>query len=84
MNDIAEKLGISSFYLSRMFKQEKECSFVEVLTDMRIREAICLLHTTHLSNQEICQRVGYASTAYFYRVFKKTTGFTVGTIRQIR
>lgn len=84
LNDIAEKLGISSFYLSRMFKQEKECSFVEVLTDMRIREAIRLLHTTHLSNQEICQRVGYASTAYFYRVFKKTTGFTVGTIRQIR
>ena len=47
-------------------------------------EAIRLLHTTHLSNREISSQIGYASTTYFYRVFKKTTGFTVSEIRKLR
>lgn len=84
LNDLAEELKISPFYLSRMFKQERDSSFVEILTDLRVREAIRLLHTTHLSNREISSQIGYASTTYFYRVFKKTTGFTVSEIRKLR
>ena len=82
LEETAEKLGISSFYLSRLFTQERDVSFVEILTDIRVRKAIRLLSENRLSNQEVCQAIGYASTPYFYRVLKKTTGLTVGMIRK--
>ena len=82
LEDTAATIGISSFYLSRLFKQEKQVTFVEVLTDVRIRRAVQLMKENQLSMREICQQTGYSSMTYFYRVFKKTTGFTVGVMRK--
>lgn len=82
LEDTAATIGISPFYLSRLFKQEKKVTFVEVLTDVRIRRAVELMKENRLSMREICQATGYSSMTYFYRVFKKTTGFTVGVMRK--
>lgn len=81
LEEIAGELGISPFYLSRLFTQSKDFSFIELLTDVRIRRAIRLIREGAMSNREICDQIGYASITYFYRVFKKTTGMTVGEMR---
>lgn len=82
LDDVAEQIGISPFYLSRLFKQEKDLTFVELLTDLRIRRAVSMMADSEKTLREISIATGFSSLPYFYRVFKKTTGFTTGEIRQ--
>lgn len=82
LEDIAQLVGISSFYLSRLLKQELDKSFVEVMTEVRITEALKLLPDQTKTIREISEAVGYFNTNYFYKVFKKHTGMTVGEIRR--
>lgn len=75
--------GISSFYLSRLLTQQLQTSFVELLTSARINEAIRLMREEGDRTKNLSGRVGYQSAAYFYRVFKKNTGLTVGEMREL-
>lgn len=75
-------MGISYFYLSRMLKQEKNANFSEVLTNVRIWRAIKKMRDSRKPIREISAEVGYANVTYFYKVFKKTAGISVGTMRK--
>lgn len=79
---ISESIGLSSFYLTRLLKNQKNTTFVEMLTDIRIRKAILLLEEGQKSVREIGILVGYPNQSYFYKVFKKTTGIALGDIRK--
>lgn len=79
---VAEKIGISPFYLSRLFRAERGESFVEYLTAVRMQTAVRLAKETRLSIREIATRTGYGSPTYFCRVFKKYTGRTIGDLRE--
>lgn len=81
LEETAEAIGISSFYLSRLFKQEGSLTFVEILTDIRVRRALRMMIEGKKTMKEICQKIGYVNMTYFYKVFKKTTGFTVGEMK---
>ena len=74
--------GISPFYLSRLLKQELNETFVEILTKVRITRALVLLSDSRKTIREIGEEVGYGNTTYFYKVFKKQTGMTVGEVRR--
>lgn len=82
LDAVAEEIGISPYYLSRLFKAERGESFVEYLTTVRMKEAVRLAKETRLSIKEIATRTGYASTTYFCRVFKRYTGSTIGELRE--
>lgn len=77
----AEKIGISSFYLSRLFKQERKKTFVEVLTDIRIGAALDLMWKSNESFQRITEQVGYDNVSYFYKLFKKKMVFSASEVR---
>ncbi len=79
---VAKNTNVSSFYLSRLFKQELRRNFLEVLTNIRIQRAIELLPDSRLSVREISEMVGYLNAAYFYKVFKKHVGVSVSQIRE--
>ena len=79
---VADKIGISTYYLSRLFKAERGESFVEYLTSVRMKNAVMLARDTRLSIREIALKTGYASPTYFCRVFKKYTGGTIGDLRE--
>lgn len=83
MELVAGRLGISSFYLSRLLTQQLDESFTEILTDTRIDHAIELIRRENFMVKDIGRRVGYLSDTYFYKVFKKNTGMTVGEMRQL-
>ncbi|WP_245948246.1 response regulator transcription factor [Paenibacillus sambharensis] len=80
---VAAELCVSSVYLSRLFKQETGVSYSTLLTEMRIKEAIRLLHDTDLSMNEIAQRIGYETQHYFSTAFKKATGVPPAHYRKV-
>lgn len=82
LDAVAEQIGISPYYLSRLFRAERGESFVEYLTAVRMKTAVRLAKETRLSIREIATRTGYGSPTYFCRVFKKYTGSTIGELRE--
>lgn len=80
-DEMAEKIGISSFYLSRLIKQQLNLNFIDLLTEVRIHQAILLIRKGRDTVKTIGNNVGYSNTNYFYKVFKKATGMTVGEMR---
>ena len=73
---VADHLGVSYYFLSRIFKEETNMSFSDLLNDIRIRHATELLTSTQNSVQEISTVVGYTNWSTFLRAFRKRTGTT--------
>ena len=82
LEQLAEKNSISTFYLSRLFRQEMGRTFVDILTDIRIRKAIDMLYQDDYKIQEIGGMVGYQNMGHFFKVFKKHTGMTPGEMKK--
>lgn len=78
---MCKDLYISTSYFSAVFKKFQERTFVEFLTDLRIRKAMDLLRTTNLKTYEIALRVGYRDAHYFSLSFRKATGSTPTSYR---
>lgn len=76
LKSVAQHVFVSESYLSRIFKEDMNKSFVEYLTEIRIKKAIELLKATDLPNYTIAEKIGYENINYFGRVFKKITGLT--------
>ena len=71
---IAQKCGLSTSYFSRKFKEQTGVNYIDVLTDIRIREAQKLLGTTDMSIGSIIEEVGYCDDKHFRKLFNKVTG----------
>ena len=72
--EIAEGVGVSEDYLSRVFNQELGLSPWDYLNRYRIAQAKEQLRQNHDSISQIAQRVGFPDPAYFSRVFRRLTG----------
>ncbi|HHT47817.1 MAG TPA: response regulator [Firmicutes bacterium] len=70
---LADMVNVSSFYLSRLFKEELGESFSEYITRLRMEKTIQLL-SKGCSVKECCFLVGYNDPNYFSRIFKKHFG----------
>lgn len=70
LKDIADHVGLSPFYLERMFKQETSETPRLYLEKIRIDKAMHLLKCSTLTNLEICYEVGFQSPSNFYKVFR--------------
>ena len=71
---MAQKCGFSTSYFSRKFKEQTGEKYIDVLTDIRMREAQRMLEETDMSVLEIVEEVGYCDDKHFRRVFQKHTG----------
>ena len=71
---MADRVGLSSFYLSRLFREEVGESFNEYVTRIRIDKAIELLQTTSLKVYEVAEQIGIPSYRYFSVLFRNRTG----------
>lgn len=76
LDDVSRVVNISSYYFSKVFKEETGENFIDYLTKLRIEAAKKLLKTTNKSMKEIASEVGYPDPNYFSRNFKKYTGKT--------
>ena len=71
LENVAEKIYISPYYLSHLFKEELGITFLEYLTRIRMEEAKKLLMDRSLTILDISLRIGYDDPGYFSKVFKK-------------
>lgn len=81
LDSIADHLGITDAYLSRLFKSEMGLNFKPYLTNYRIDKAKLLLMQTDKKIDVIRQLVGYQSSTQFVRAFKKAEGMTPSKFR---
>lgn len=82
LQDVADEVALSAQYLSKMFRREMGCTFVDYLTNLRIRKSIDLLHNEELKMYEIAEQVGYSTQHYFSSVFKKKLGISPNDYRK--
>lgn len=74
IEEIAERFGISSSYLSRKFKEETAHTFLEMLHQYRLQKAIELLSKGELKVYEVSEKTGFGEYKNFCAIFKKYTG----------
>ncbi|MBP5237301.1 MAG: AraC family transcriptional regulator [Clostridia bacterium] len=74
LSDICKKLGYSVPYVSNKFRDTVGMTFSHYLQKERVNRSRALLLCTNLSVEEICSKVGYNNSTFFYRIFKKETG----------
>jgi two-component system response regulator YesN len=83
LSAIAEDVGISSRYLSRLFSEELGESFIDYVTRTRMEKAVELLKTTNMKVYEISEKIGIPSYRYFSALFKNWTGKTPKEFKRI-
>jgi len=72
--EIAEAIGVSEDYLTRVFNRELGISPWDYLNRYRILRSQALLRTSDQSIGAIARAVGFKDQAYFSRVFSKQNG----------
>ncbi|MCB0206004.1 MAG: helix-turn-helix domain-containing protein, partial [Anaerolineae bacterium] len=82
--DIADAVGVSSSYLSKIFREEVKLTTWDYLNRLRIRKAKELLETTTDTITSIATQVGFDDSAYFSRIFRKYTAQSPQSYRQQR
>ena len=76
LDTLSQQFENSVTYISHLFKKETHMTIIEYLTKIRIREAKKMLKTTTWKVYEVSEMVGYGSSQYFGKVFRKLEGMT--------
>lgn len=76
LTKIAKKFHISESYLIRKFKKDIGDTPIVFCIKQRIKQAKHLLSTTNMDITQISMNVGFNSSSYFSKEFKKYTGLT--------
>ncbi|WP_433923756.1 helix-turn-helix domain-containing protein [Paenibacillus taichungensis] len=82
LNIVADKLNLTSGYLSSIFKEKTNINFSEYLNNLRVERAKELLVNVDLRIQDIATQVGYQNVNSFIRMFKRRYGLTPGEYRK--
>lgn len=76
--DVAEYVGVSRSYLSRLFNAETGISLSEYIVSKKIETARNMIEYSDYSASEISNILAFPSQSYFVKVFKKYTNVTPG------
>lgn len=82
LEDVAERLGITTTYLSRLFKRETGESFADYLIRIRVERAANLLIYSEESISYIAEYVNFPNQSYLGKMFKKVKGMTPNEYRK--
>ena len=83
LDDIADTLGISASYLSRLFKKETGQALQDFINDVRVEKAANLLIYSDESLPRIAGYVGFPSQSYFGKVFRQRMQMTPKQYREL-
>lgn len=84
INEIAEKLALSTNSLYRIVKEYSGTSPKDFLTNRLMTEAQRKLRYSNLSVKELAYQLGFNDPDYFSRLFKKCTGKNVSEVLETR
>lgn len=80
---IAQEFGITSTYVSKLFKSIEDSGFVNYVNTKRIETAKQLLTETNLKIDGIMAEAGFLNASSFIRLFKAHEGITPGNYRKL-
>ncbi|MFD0959058.1 helix-turn-helix domain-containing protein [Paenibacillus chungangensis] len=83
LETIADEIGLSPKYVSRLFKETTGTSITQYISLVRISKAKELLAQTDLKVSEISERIGITSRTTFLRLFKKHESLSPLDYRQL-
>lgn len=78
---LADYVKISSSYLRAIFKETTNKSLASYITEYRFEMAKYFLETTPYTINEICNKIGFSNSNYFYTSFKKFFGISPNQYR---
>lgn len=81
LEDVANRVYLSSSYFSKVFKKEMGVNFNTWLNNLRIEKSKRLL-LENIRLADIAGMVGFEDQSYFSRVFKKATGVSPNRYRE--
>ena len=81
MSALSERFSLNESTLSRLFRQERDTTFLEYLQSLRVRKAKDLLKTE--SVKDTARLTGFWDTQALIRVFKKYEGITPGQYKDL-
>ncbi len=80
LTDVAQAVYVSHWHLSKLLNATGK-SFSDILNEIRIKKAQELMDDPSLHISDISEKVGFADTAHFSRVFRKYTGMSANEYR---
>ncbi|NBJ00440.1 AraC family transcriptional regulator [Lachnospiraceae bacterium] len=83
IEDLADALGVSSSYLSRLFKKETGDSVSAYIRGQKIEMAKNLLQYSEYSMIDIANRLSFSSQSHFIQQFREAVGMTPKKYRDI-
>jgi AraC-like DNA-binding protein len=83
IQSLAECIGMSKVHVYRIFKEQSDKTVMEVVNELRLKEAKRLLKETSLPLAEIVQSIGYTDVSSFIRKFKQEVNLTPGEFRKL-
>lgn len=83
VQDIADKVGVHPFHLSRVFRSVHRQTIGEYVKKLRVRYACKELVLRNHDLASVALSAGFADQSHFTRVFKNVTGITPGVYRQM-
>ncbi len=76
LRKLSDRFFINTSYCSHIFKEKTGMTITEFILVNRMEKAKELLQRTDYPMDRIARQVGYNNEKYFFRIFKKATGFT--------
>jgi YesN/AraC family two-component response regulator len=76
VTNVAEHLFISASHLSRLFREELDCTINDYLTRVRVEQAVEIMKRPEFSVAQVSKAVGFQNQSYFAKVFHKYIGVT--------
>ena len=83
LEDVASYFNYTPEYTSRLIKKITGDTFMNLLTNSRMKHAVSLLQSTRLSVAQIANQVGYENTENFIRTFRKKYNMTPSAYRKL-
>lgn len=83
IQDISDKLNISSRYLSKIFFNHMNMTLLSYINTYRMNQAITLIANTDMTMTEIANQIGMNDSQHFSKLFKSTIGSTPCQYRKI-
>ena len=79
---ISENLELTKDYIGKIFKAQTKITVNEYIQRMKIGYSKKIIKSESFKLYEICEKIGYSSTDYFTKMFKKYTGETPSEYRK--
>ena len=83
LDDAAHFMGVSKSYFAHLFRQYTNSTFVDFLTEVRVKRAQSLFLNPRVQIIDIAFDSGFSSLSSFNRSFKKITGLSPSKFREV-